>query len=168
MPDILIVTAATAGSPYEACLDQQKAIYGDQIVTYLYPESEWAEGTKIKPKAILSALQHSEIVLWIDADCLVDLPDNEPPDGDVLTTANIHPHHHNRISAAFLLFRRNHKTESFLRSWAMTNKRHKKDHPALMQTIRRMDNVVRIRDMTEWLKNRHTINALLPERGVYR
>jgi len=167
VPKPLIVTAATANSPYEKCLEKQKAIYGDGIVTFLFPETTWAEGTKIKPNAIMQALQITDTVLWIDADCAVQLPEEDPPAGDVLTTENIHPNHINRISAAFILFRKHAKTEQFLRSWAMANRRHKKDHSALMQTIRRMDNLTRIRDMTEWLKNRHQINVLLPERGVY-
>ena len=167
MPRPLIVTAATEGSPYEACLEIQREIHGDNIHTVLFSERSWAEGTKIKPKAIMEALQIRDTVLWIDADCTVDLPDTEPPEGEVLTTENIHPHHINRISAAFILFRRHKSTENFLRSWAIANHRHRKDHAALMQTIRRMEVQVRIRDMTEWLRGRHTINSLLPERGVF-
>jgi hypothetical protein len=164
---IQIVTAATLGSPYIACLTLHERAYGDGITAYIYPETTWGEGTKIKPRAILSALNDHPIVMWVDADCSVDLP-VEPPTGDwdVCTTDNAHPDHKIRTSAAFLLFRRGLGAEMFLKRWAKNNANFSKDHSALTLTIKQMRHRVRFGDMTEWLRGRHTINAYMPERGV--
>lgn len=165
---MIICTAATRNSPYESLLKHHRDYYGDKVITMLLPEMDWNEGTKIKPMSVIEAFKHDSIVLWMDADCQVNLPD-EPPEGawDICVFDNIHPNHINRISAAFILFRDTLMTRRFLVRWDRNNKHVRKDHPALTRTIREMQNTVKIQNKTDWLKNRHTINALLPERGLY-
>jgi hypothetical protein len=164
---IQIVTAATLGSPYMMCLPLHKQAHGEGVSAYTYPETTWGEGTKIKPRAIMDALKTHPLAMWVDADCSVDLP-AAPPDGawDVCLTENAHPEHNNRISAAFILFRRGLGAEMFLKRWDKNNVNFGKDHNALTLTIKQMRHRVRFGDMTEWLKGRHTINAYMPERGV--
>jgi len=104
----------------------------------------------------------------MDADCTVDLP-SEPPPGewDICLIDNVHPHHINRISSAFILFRDTPNTRMFLSTWEQNNKQMKKDHPALTKTINQLRTTVHFIDGTAWLKDRHVINALLPNRGRY-
>jgi len=164
---MIIVTAATKYSVYEACLEQQKAIYGDKIVTYTFPRMSWERGTKIKPAAIRQAFRKSDVVLWMDSDCWVDLPDDLPEgDWDICTIENIHPKHFHKISAAFILFRNTKRTRKFLDDWDKLNKRYPKDHPALIKALERNYRYVNVGDMTEWLKGRHKVNVLLPDRGA--
>jgi len=166
---MIICTAATRNSVYEPLLEIQSKFYGDKIHTSLFPKMRWGEGTKIKPQAIRAALQHDEYVLWMDSDCRVDLP-NSPPEGDysVCVFDNINPEHINRISAAYILFRRSMGADRFLIQWEKNNQFVKKDHPALTQTILQMQDKIKIVNKTEWLQGRQVLNALLPERGLYK
>lgn len=166
---MIICTAATRNSPYEPLLEKQRAHYGNKIVTTILPETSWSEGTKIKPRCIMEAFNVDPIVLWVDADCHLDLPSKAPEGSwDVCIFDNIHPKHINKISAAFILFRNTVKARRFLKRWERNNKYSHKDHPAFIKTIREMQNTVKIQNKTDWLKGRHTINALLPERGLYK
>lgn len=165
----LIVSAATAGSRYVECLDRQRAKHGAEVFLGLeVPDrGSWAENTKIKPAAILSALGRSKHVLWVDADCDVSPPSELPPgEWDICTTENIHPTHKNRISAAFILFKDTPATRQFLADWAVLNQTAKKDHPAFVSALRRASNL-RVGDMTAWLKGLHTINAFARDRGEF-
>lgn len=165
---MIICTAATKRSIYEPLLDVQRQRYGDRIITYLMPETSWGEGTKIKPQAIRQALNSHDHVLWMDADCTIDLP-NDPPEGDydVCIFDNIHPHHINRISAAFIMFRQTVGAFRFLRDWEINNRFVKKDHPALTTTINQSKDIA-IVNRTDWILGRQCLNALRPERGLYQ
>ena len=163
----LIVTAATKGSRYEDCLKIQKETYGDGILTVEFPRMSWEKGTKIKPEAIRKAFKKSDVVFWMDSDCWVDLPDELPEgDWDICTTENIHPKHFHRISAGFILLRNTKAVRNFLSEWDNINKRYNKDHPALIKALQRNQRYLKMSDMTEWLKGRHKINVLSPERGI--
>jgi hypothetical protein len=166
---MIICTAATRNSVYEPLLSVQRHIYGERIITSLYPDMRWSEGTKIKPSAIRNAFNQDNLVFWMDADCAVELPD-EPPEGkwDICIFDNIHPTHLNRISSAFILFRDTPMTQKFLSRWEKNNTLYKKDHPALTKTINEMRGQVDFYDGSEWLKGKMTLNALLPERGLYK
>lgn len=164
---MIICTAATRNSPYEACLEKQKEIYGNKIFTMLFPRMSWEKGTKIKPEAIRQAFRRDDVVLWMDSDCWVDLPD-EIPEGkwDIAITENIHPTHFHKISSAFILLRNTKRTRKFLVDWDNLNKRYNKDHPALIKALERNKKWLAIHDMTDWLRGRHKINVLLPDRGA--
>jgi hypothetical protein len=167
--EYLIVTAADKGGPYEPCIMQQREEHGDNCLALLVPSrGSWHENTKIKPAAIREALEKSDVVLWIDADCYFNPPDKLPEGNwDVCIFDNIHPKHKLKISAAFLLFRNTYETKKFLQMWELLNKRAKKDHPALMKTIRAMQGRVRIQNKTSWIAGRHTLSKYFPERGVH-
>lgn len=159
--NIQTITAATQGSQYVACLPHHKGI------AVIIPEAKnWHEGTKIKPQVILNHLEQADALLWIDADCAVDLP-SEPPEGlwDVGIFDNIVPTHKNRISAAFILFRNSQGAQYFLRRWKHNNSLAAKDHPALTKTINQCKNTVRIQNLSQWLKGRCVVNAYLGHRG---
>jgi len=166
---MIICTAATKNSRYERLLRKQKEHYKDRIHTVLFPMMSWGEGTKIKPKAVREAFTVDPIVLWMDADCRVDLP-SKPPDGDwdICLFDNIHPHHINKITAAFILFRHTERTHLFLDTWDENNKLVNKDHPALTKTITELKDSVKMLNATDWLTGRQVINALLPQRGLYK
>jgi hypothetical protein len=166
---MIICTAATKGSPYEPLMSIQRNIYGERIVTTVYPKTTWGEGTKIKPKTILSAFALDPYVFWMDADCAVDLPEH-PPEGDwdVCLFDNVNPNHINRIAAAFILFKDTTNSRKFLARWDENNQNVKKDHPALTRTINEMRGKMSFYDGSEWLKDRQILNALMPERGLFK
>lgn len=170
--DYLICSAATEGSSYVDCLIKQRDIFEKKQMLYfgqvLKDRGSWSENTKIKPEAIRKAFKISDVVLWIDSDCLIDTPKEVfKGNWDIATTENIHPKHKCRISAGFILFRNTHSTKRFLDQWDRLNKRHKKDHPALMESLKLCSPWLKIGDMSEWIKNKHTINELKQERGKY-
>ena len=160
--NIVEITAATKDSEYEQCLQ-----YHTGIAVLLPPAQTWKLGTKIKPQVILKHLHQADALLWVDADCKVDIPDIPPDDDfDVGIFDNIVDCHKNKISAAFILFRNTTKARVFLKRWQLNNKLHHKYHPALTQTIEQMQSTVRIKNISDWLKNRCIFNAYLPERGI--
>lgn len=161
----LIVSAATEGSRYVDCLQEQRQMFGARYLGLVVPDrGDWASNTKIKPDAIREGFNHARMVMWVDADCLFAPPDEPPPGNyDIWTAKNICTDHRNRISAAFIMFRNNVRTKAFLRHWERANNRHSKDHPALTRTIQQLRNRVSIGDMTDWL-GYHEINTLAPER----
>jgi len=168
----LIISAATVGSAYVNCLEKQRAYFQDLGLNYmgfvLDDRGSWNENTKLKPEAIRKAFKHCQIVLWVDSDCSV----NTPPEvfegeWDIATTNNIHPLHKCRISAGFILFRKTEKTLKFLELWDELNKKHKKDHPALIQALNHSKSWLNVGDMSAWLKGKHTINKFLRGRGMY-
>lgn len=162
----LVVSAATAGSRYVACLDKQSARLGDRFHGVRLPEvKSWADGTKIKPTAIRQAFKLSPVVLWVDADCAVNPPADIPVGAwDIGTTYNFHPTHKLKISAGFILFRDTPATRRFLDDWDVCNQRHKKDHPAMMQALKQC-RVIKVADITGWLRGRCIINDLAQDRG---
>ena len=165
--DYLIISAATEGSRYVDCIDRQRELYGDDYLGLIVPDrGSWAENTKIKPDAIREALKVRDCVLWLDADCVIDAPEMRPTGNwDMATTYNFHPDHRIKVSAGFLMFRRTSKVRRFLGLWDRINNHVDKDHPALTRALNRSRNM-EIFDMTAWLKGRHQINGLAPERGV--
>lgn len=169
MSDYKIVSYATEGSIYEGCIERQRKMYGGRYIGMVYPDQgSWAANTKLKPWAIREALEDADTVLWLDADCIIDAPHNAPSGSwDVGVIENRHPGHVNKISAGFILFRNSRESRLFLDYWDTHAKHTQVDHTALTMTIRRMANKVKIANVTKWLDGRHTINALLPERGVY-
>lgn len=169
MTDYKIVSYATEGSIYETCIAQQSALYGSRYIGLAYPDQgSWAANTKLKPWAIREALGDCDTVLWIDADCIIDAPHNAPAGAwDVGVIENRHPLHKNRISSGFILFRNTRESRAFLDHWDACAQHTRVDHTALTTTIKRMQGKVKIANVTKWLDGRHTINALLPERGEY-
>jgi hypothetical protein len=168
--EYLICSAATEGSRYVECIERQRIIFGHRYLGLILPDrGSWEENTKLKPEAIREAFKHSDVVLWIDSDCLIDPPDSAP-DGnwDVCTMYNFHPGHKIKVSAGFIMFRNNARTRRFLARWDVENMRVKKDHPGFTRALNRMPDGLIVSDMTDWLKGRHQINALAPERGVVR
>ncbi len=162
--DYLIVSAATKGSKYVACLHNKTY---PRYLPIIYPSrGAWGANTKIKPDAVRDAFRRSSVVLWVDADCDLDAPESAPEgDWDICTTNNAHPDHKLRVSAAFILFRNTDKTRAFLCLWDRLNKTEKKDHPAFIKALGASD--AKVADMTDWLKGRHTINALAEWRGKH-
>lgn len=166
--DYLICSAATEGSRYVECIERQRVIFGHRYLGLILPDrGSWAENTKIKTDAIREAFKHHDRVLWIDSDCIIDPPDDAPEGNwDVCTMYNFHPAHKIKVSAGFIMFRNNVRTRRFLSRWDVENARVDKDHPGFTRAIKRSQGGVIFGDMTEWLKGRHQINALAPERGV--
>lgn len=166
----LILSAATEGSRYVECLDRQREQHGDRFLGLVLPDrGSWGENTKIKPDAVRQAFAITDCVLWVDADCYVDPPEELPPgDWDIAFTYNVHPRHKIKTSAGFILFRHTHSTLLFLHTWDANNRRKDKDHPAMMQTVQQMRNRARFLDMTDWLRGRHAINTYARERGEVR
>lgn len=165
--DYVIVSAATEGSRYVECLEAQRAHYPDHLfVGVILPDQgSWEENTKIKPVAIREAFDVCSVVLWVDADCLVEPPSELPPgDWDICTLYNVHPHHKLKTSAGFILLRDTANTRRFLDHWDRLNVSFKKDHPAMIRALRCN---LKVADMSAWLGGRHTINAFAPERGVF-
>lgn len=163
----IVVSAATAGSRYVACLDKQSARLGDRFYgVQLPPAQSWEEGTKVKPTAVREAFKVSPVVLWVDADCTLSPPDTLPVGNwDIGTTYNYHPTHKLKISAGFILLRDTANTRRFLDVWDVLNGRHCKDHPALVQAIRQCKSRLKVADITGWLRGRCIINDLSPDRG---
>jgi hypothetical protein len=159
---ILQITAATQNSNYEQCLQ-----YHPDIAILLPEAKSWAEGTKIKPKVILDNLNKADALLWVDADCVVDMPEFPIDlDFDVGVFDNIVTKHKNKISAAFILFRNNQKARQFLQRWKYNCRLHKKDHPALTHTIEQTQHRINIVNLSHLLKNCCIVNAYLPERYI--
>jgi len=165
----LIVSAATKGSRYEALLEKQSKLYKEfnYLGMVMQDRGSWAENTKIKIDAILAAFEYCPNVLWIDADCELE-PPNNLPDGefDVGWIKNKHPHHKCKISAGYIYFRDTERTREFLALWSHFNCLHKKDHPALMDTFKMSDGWLVKKDLTDWL-GVQKINTLLPRRGAH-
>lgn len=156
--DYLIVSAATKGSEYVGCLQRLKASTKKRVMTLQFRDrGSWAENTKIKVDALRMALDVFPVVLWVDADCLLDFPEHLPPgDWDVCVAENCHPRHKVRISAAYLLVRNTLGGQRFLDAWEQANKRHKKDHPALRDVIESASGF-RVGDMTDWIRGRQPL-----------
>lgn len=168
--DYLILSAATDDSVYADCIKQQEQIFKHRrYLGLIFPKvRHWKDGTKIKPAAIREGFSRCDTVMWVDADCLINAPDAAPPgDWDVCTVENIHPLHKLKISAGFFMVRNTQGGNLFLNTWEAHNKLAVKDHPAMIKTLNMLRNQINIADMTDWLRGRHTINALMPERGRY-
>jgi hypothetical protein len=165
--DYLIVSAATEGSRYVACLDIQRQRHGSDFLGLVVPDrGSWAENTKIKPDAILAAFEKCPNVLWIDSDCEVAAPEKfSTANFDVGIIDNIVTSHKCRMSAAFILFRDTPKTRLFLERWKENNGKYSKDHPAFKATIQQSDDV-RVENVTPWLRGRHKVNVYAPDRQV--
>lgn len=166
MSEYLIVSAATEGSRYVLCLDRQREIHGDKFYGIVVPDrGKWAENTKIKPDAVLAAFEKSPCVMWLDSDCTINAPAEFPPgEFDIGIIDNIVASHRCRMSAAFILFRDTPMTRLFLNKWKENNQRFSKDHPALKHTIDELRETVKVADVSYWLKGRHSVNDLAPER----
>jgi len=157
---ILQITAATKNSCYEHCMQFHPDI------KVLRPEiDDWATGTKIKPGVILEHLHMADALLWVDADCSVELPETAPNmDFDIGVFDNIITRHKNKISAAFILFRNNENARHFLKKWQQNNLKRRLDHPALIATINQTQETCKIVNLSDWLKGRCIVNAHLPNR----
>jgi hypothetical protein len=168
-----IVSFATIGSEYVECCHKQARLFKHGYTAYLLPSSgNWERNTKLKPNVIRAALTKHRYVLWVDADCEIDPPDDLPATQfDVGVIDNVHPQHEARTSAGFILFKRTAPTYSFIRNWMQRCNYSKRDHSAFMYALSL--NQARIENITQWLKGKHAINNLLPEsvcrpnRGVH-
>jgi hypothetical protein len=168
-----IVSFATAGSEYVDCCYQQAELYKHSYTAYILPSmGDWEKNTKLKPRVIRHALMLHQYVLWVDADCEIEPPDNLPDTQfDLGVIDNIHPEHAARISAGFILFNRTANTKMFMQCWLSRCNYSKRDHAAFMYAIGL--NHAKIANITPWLEGKHAINNLLPEstvrpnRGVY-
>jgi hypothetical protein len=165
----LICSAATEGSIYVDCLEQQKKHFkGFNYKSFVLPDrGSWEENTKLKPQAIRKAFEHADNVLWVDSDCLLDPPDNKPEVVDVGIFDNIHPEHKCRVSASYIFFRNTKNTQDFLSKWERYNKYYSKDHPAFMKVLKRADRCWKIKNITPWLEGRQHFNVLAKARGHY-
>jgi hypothetical protein len=170
----LITSAATKNSEYVDYLQKQRDYFESKGALYygmvLEDRGEWRENTKIKPEAILNAFKINlfSMVLWIDSDCIIDPPEEAPlGDWDIGTLKNIHPKHKCKISAGFILFKNTPNTIKFLEKWEQLNKKHVKDHPALMEALGASQSWLKTVDISNWLEGRHTINALAVHRGAH-
>lgn len=166
--DYVIVSAATRGSEYEPLLEKQAAIYGSGnfVGEVVDDRGSWAENTKIKPAVLRNVLGEFRQAVWIDADCVIDPPEQFPQKRfDVGYIQNVHPRHSCRISGGFILFRSTPGAFKFLDEWERECEHHRKDHSALVKTIASFRHDCA--DVSPWLRGRHQINALLPRRGVF-
>lgn len=169
--DYLIVSAATEGSRYVDCLNiQRKLLPAESFLPIIVPDrGSWAENTKLKPDAIREAFKVHDVVLWIDSDCKIDPPLAAPKGNwNICTAYNFHPRHRLKISAGYLMLRRCDEIMRFLDVWDRLNKQNKKDHPAMMDALAECRSILKMHDMTPWIKGRHVINGLAPERGAYK
>ena len=166
--EYLIASFATAGSRYVECIERQAAMWGERYHGFIFDDAgSWGDNCKLKPRAIRKALDRCHRVLWVDSDCTIDPPELWPDrQFDVGYIDNIHPHHHNRISAGFILFEQTSGTERFLDRWQVNQMRYNTDHGALVEAIKKRGRT-RCENVSYWLSGRHCINTLAPERGAY-
>lgn len=168
-----IISFATEGSEYVECCYQQAELFGHSYSAYLLENTgSWESNTRLKPKVIKHALNMFKSVLWVDADCELDPPDQLPnKQFDIGVIDNINTNHSARISAATILFNRTALTTLFIRQWLARCNYSKRDHPAFMYALSL--NQAKIANITPWLEGRHTYNSLLPvsnwrpNRGVF-
>jgi len=171
LSDYLIVSYGTVGTLYEACLAKQEAAFAETGYLGLkYPDAgKWGANTKLKPIAIRKALERSKNVLWIDADTLIDPPEEFPKGRwDVGLIDNKHPRHKAKICACYILFRNTEGAHKFLNEWDRQMIGKDRDHGSLIRTINRMNDKVAIKNVSKWLEGRQHFNALIPGRGEYR
>lgn len=166
--EYLIISAATEGSHYAQCLSLQRAKHGNKFKGFIVKDrGNWHENTKIKPEAIRRGFCFSPVVMWIDADCDVNPPEELPAGNwDIGTIYNVHPQHKIKTSAGFILLRDTKNTRGFLAEWDRYNRTESKDHPAMMKALYRTRSLI-VEDVSLWLKDRHSINKYMPERGVH-
>jgi len=164
----LIVSFATEGSEYVACCEKQAELFQHGYRAYLLPsKGAWDKNTKLKPQVIYTALRSAEWVLWIDADCTINPPDNLPSGTfDIGVIDNIHPEHAAAISAGFILFRRSRQTFDFMRAWLRRCQYSRRDHGAFLYALSKK--LAKVENITPWLEGRHAINNLLPESADWR
>lgn len=170
MSDYLIASYATKGSRYVESLNKQSALFGYRHRGYIFDDQgSWAANTKMKWHAIKRAFNSgADRVVWVDSDCSINPPDSWPDvEFDVGIIDNVHPDHKNRISAGFILFRNTDKCDLFLQEWDKNCRSSTTDHNALTKTIVENVHSAKIENVSWWLEGRHTINALLPDRGEF-
>lgn len=122
--------------PWKASIE---ALGGMPLAMPMASTGDWAKNTGLKPRAILESVPKitTPWFIYTDVDTLLtEVPVPPTERWDVAVTENLVLAHHNRISAAVIMFNRTGGATAFIQQWKLfCRQRPGKDHGLLIQTI---------------------------------